>query len=120
MGRGTVRVKYNHLPAVIAALPKEIGRGLDEFVDHLDSELKARVWKRTGIVASTIQDRDPAALHATISVGLNKDKGFYSRFNEWGTVKQGARPVVGPVAHESEPKLVEIMTKHVKRACDAR
>jgi HK97 gp10 family phage protein len=120
MGRGTVRVKYNHLPAVIKMLPKEIGRGLDEFVDHLDNELKSRVWRRYGIVTSTIQDRDPAALHANISVGLRSDRGFYSRFNEWGTVKQSARPVVGPVAHESEPKFAQIMEKHIKRACDAQ
>lgn len=120
MGRGRVVVRYNHLPAVIRAFPRELSDGVDEFANHLEVELKARVWRRTGVVAETIQDRDPSALHATISVGLHEARGFYSRFNEWGTVKQAARPVVGPVAHESEPVFVDIMTKHVRKACEAR
>lgn len=120
MGRGRVVVRYNHLPAVMRAFPREMSNGIDEFVLHLEVELKSRVWKRTGVVAETIQDRDPSTLHATISVGLHQARGFYSRFNEWGTVKQSARPVVGPVAHESEPVFVRIMEKHIVKACEAR
>lgn len=120
MGRGRVYVRYNHIPAVRRAIPRELSAGVDEFSEHLEIQLKARVWRRTGVVADTIQDRDPSKLHATISVGLRESRGFYSRFNEWGTVKQAARPVVGPVAHENEPVFVAIMMKHVQKACEAQ
>ena len=120
MARGKVTVKFNHFPAVIAALPRELASGLDSFVNELETELKARVWRRYGVIADTVQDRDPRKLNATVSVGLHLKRGFYSRFNEWGTVKQAARPVVGPVAHESEPKLVDTMTTHIRRACNAK
>jgi HK97 gp10 family phage protein len=117
---GRVVVRYNHFGAIARALPRALGSGMDEFVERFDNELKSRVWRRYGIVAETIQDRDPAALHATISVGLNKARGFYSRFNEWGTIYQSARPVVGPVSLENEPVFVDVMTKHIRRACEAK
>lgn len=120
MGRGRVVVRYNHLKAVRAALPVEMGNGVDEIVDIIDAKLQIRVWRRTGILAETIKDRDPRKLHATISIGLNKGRGFYSRFLEWGTVKLAPRPVVGPVAHESEPIYVSVMTKRIRKACNAK
>jgi HK97 gp10 family phage protein len=120
MGSGTIRVKYNHLSAIAAAINPEIGNGIDETANKMEDELRGRVWKRTGVVMETIQDRDPSRNHATISVGLHLARGFYSRFQEWGTVHQSARPVVGPVAHEWEPKFVDVMADHIRRACDAK
>jgi HK97 gp10 family phage protein len=116
---GRVVVKYNKIPAVKAAMVKALGDAMDESVDTLDSTLNERVWRDTGILAGTIQDRDPSRLHALISVGLNKGHGFYSRFLEWGTSKMSAQPVVGPTAHQFEPKMVSIFTKYIKRAAGA-
>jgi len=119
VGRGRVRVKRNDLPKIILALPGALEKGLDETVSEMENVLRGRVWKDTGVVMETITDRDPAALHATISVGLHKARGFYSRFHEWGTVKMNARPVVGPTAHEFEPKFPVIVGKHIRKACGA-
>ena len=43
---------------------------------------------------------------------------FY--IQEWGTVKQAARPIVGPTAHVFEPIYAHKMGEAVKEACDAR
>ena len=112
---GRVRVRYNRLPAIAAALNGALGDGMDESVDVLDKRLNERVWRDRGLLAETIQDRDPSRLHALISIGLNKGRGFYSRFLEWGTSKMAARPVVGPTAHQFESKMVEIFMKHIRR-----
>lgn len=120
MGRGHIVVKYNHLAAIAAALPQEIGDGVDETANGINDALRGRLWKRTGVVVSTVQDRDPSRMHALISVGIHHGRGFYSRFNEWGTSKQAARPVVGPVAHEWEPRYYQVMIKHIKIACGRR
>lgn len=112
---GRIRVKYNHLPAIAQRLNGALGDGMDESVEVLDRRLNARVWRDRGLLAETIQDRDPSRLHALISIGLNKGRGFYSRFLEWGTSKMSARPIVGPVAHQFEQKMVEIFTKHIRR-----
>lgn len=112
---GRIRVKYNRLPAIAAALNGALGNGMDESVDVLDQRLNERVWRDRGLLAETIQDRDPSRLHALISIGLNKGRGFYSRFLEWGTSKLAARPVVGPTAHQFEPKMVTIFMKHIRR-----
>lgn len=113
---GRVVVRYNKLPAIIKRINPALGDAMDESVDTLDTRLNERVWRDTGILAGTIQDRDPSRLHALISVGLNKGRGFYSRFLEWGTSKLAARPVVGPTAHQFEQRMVAIFTKHIKRA----
>jgi HK97 gp10 family phage protein len=114
---GRVVVRYNKIPKIKVAINPALGDAMDESVDTLDTTLNERVWRDTGILAGTIQDRDPSRLHALISVGLNKGRGFYSRFLEWGTSKLAARPVVGPTAHQFEPKMVTIFTKHIRRAC---
>lgn len=119
MGRGRVRVKRNDLPKIIRALPGALSDGLNETTDQMENALRGRVWKDTGVVMETITDRDPAELHVTISVGLHKGRGFYSRFHEWGTVKMNARPVVGPTAHEYEPIFPQIVGKHIRKACGA-
>lgn len=117
MGRGRIRVKRNDLPKVIERIKPALKDGMDEAATVLGNTLDGRVWRDTGMIASTITDRDPSALHVTISVGLHKAHGFYSRFHEWGTVKMAARPVVGPTAHEFEPIFPEIVGKHIKKAC---
>lgn len=115
-----VTVKYNHLPAIIAAMPKEIADGVGDAADDLTETFKATLWIDTGLVRRVTSVHDERALHAEVWIGYNRGHGFYSRFQEWGTVKQAARPIVGPTTHAYEPAYAKNMADHVKKACNAK
>lgn len=117
---GRVIVRYNHLPAVIAALPKAIEDGVDETANDMATELKGTLWIDTGLVRRVTVDRPEGSLHAEVWIGYNRGRGFYSRFREWGTVKQAARPIVGPTAHRYEQIYARKMAKKIREACRAR
>jgi HK97 gp10 family phage protein len=117
---GRVVVRYNHLPAVIHALPRAIDEQVDKTANDMATELKGTLWEDTGLVRRVTVDRGAGAFHAEIWIGYNRGHGFYSRFQEWGTVKQAARPIVGPTAHRYERIYAMAMARAVKRACNAR
>jgi HK97 gp10 family phage protein len=117
---GRVVVKYNHLPAVAAALPKAIDRQVDETANDLSTELKGTLWIDTGLVRNVTVDRPEGSLHAEVWIGYNRGRGFYSRFQEWGTSRQAARPIVGPTAHRFERIYAKDMAQSVRKACNAR
>jgi HK97 gp10 family phage protein len=117
---GRVVVKRNDLPAIIAALPRAIDDGVDETANDMATELKGTLWVDTGLIRRVTVDKPEGVLHAEIWIGYNRGHGFYSRFQEWGTVKQAARPIVGPTAHRYEGIYAKNMARAVKRACNAR
>lgn len=115
-----VRVRYNHFGAIARAMPKAIDGCVDDVANMMARELKTTLWKDTGLVRRVTVDRARGRNHAEVWIGYNRGKGFYSRFQEWGTVKQRARPIVGPTAHRFERTLAREMAIAVARATTAR
>lgn len=115
MGRVTLR--YNKLPIIIERLPKAIENEVDEAADDLAAVLKTILWVDTGMIRRVTTDKPQGEMHAEVWIGYNRGHGFYSRFQEWGTVKQGARPIVGPTAHSYEPVYANQMARAVRKAC---
>ena len=115
-----VRVVRNRIPSIISRLESDLDKGIKDAGNDLASELKgaaASGWKANKI-PTTIRQFSQQKLNAKISVGWNKGAGFWSRFLEWGTVYQGARPVVTPAVHAFEPKLANTMGKAMRKACE--
>jgi HK97 gp10 family phage protein len=124
-------VKYNHLGAVAEELPDRIGKEVQNVADEMVLQLKSTLWIDTGLVrrvttvdsgqdAGADVDAAGAGMHAQIDVGYNRGHGFYSRFNEWGTIKQAARPIVGPTAEAFRPRFAQEMGQGVAEACEAQ
>lgn len=116
-----VKVKTNHVPAVIKAMPEKIDGAVKDEARGMAAELKQIVWYRYGYIKGATVPRIATPMyHAEVWVGYNKEQGFYSRFQEWGTIYQAPRPLVGPTAHAHEPLFAQRMADAVKEACRAR
>ena len=115
-----IHVRYNHFGAIARAMPKEIDRAVDDLASDMADEFKTTLWKDTGLIRRVTVDRSRGKNHAEVCIGYNRGRGFYSRFQEWGTVKQRARPIVGPTAHLYEAKYRVSMARAVARATAAR
>ena len=114
-----VKIVYSKLPDVAKAIPKHEEKGIDDFARELIDALKGEVWKRHGYIGASIKDHSMDPLMADIWIGVIGAIGFYSGFQELGTVRQAPKPVVGPVAHMMEPRLVQIMSEHLRQAANA-
>ncbi len=120
-----VRVKSNRLREVAAALPKEIVLGVNEAAQRMEQRLEKTVWVDTGIVGEAVDGTVAASTGngANAKVGVGRrgvgvaGRGFYARFNEWGTSRQAARPRVGPEAERARTYLPAVIARHVRRAC---
>lgn len=113
-------VKYNHFGAIARRMPQEIDSTVDKIASDMATEFKTTLWEDTGLVRRVTVDRSRGKNHAEVWIGYNRGRGFYSRFQEWGTVKQRARPIVGPTAHRYEANLRLDMAKAVARAVSAQ
>lgn len=123
---GRVRVKYNHLPAVIRALPRELEQGMNEAALDLGNDLEPVLWEDTGVVISTV-DPEVQGLHATVGVGQVGGRGFYVRFLELGTsnpnkygIVFSPDPRVTRTGQAFEPAFASHIGDAAKRACRAR
>lgn len=114
-----VRVKYNNLPAVIAAIPREGAAGVKSFAEQFQRELDSTLWRDQGQLVSTIREIEPGTMSTTVAVGHWAGKAFYAGFLEWGTSKMSARPMVGPAAHANEPVYAATMASFIRAACGA-
>jgi len=114
-----IHVKYNYFGAIAAAMGKNIDDAVDAEAQDMARELKTILWVDTGMVRRVTVDKPAGKLHAEVWIGYNRGQGFYSRFQEWGTYRQRARPIVGPTAHRHEPMYARRMTEAVKDACRA-
>lgn len=115
-----VTVKYNNFGAIAYEMPRNIDEAVLAEAEDIADELKKTLWIDTGLVRRVTVARDLGRYHAEVWIGYNRGHGFYSRFQEWGTRFQAARPIVGPTAHQHEPKYAKRMTKAVQEACRAR
>jgi HK97 gp10 family phage protein len=112
-----IRVVYNKLPKIIDALPVNIDKEVNDAATDIADVLKSRLWVDTGTLRRVTTDFTPGFNHAEVWIGYYLGKGFYSGFQEWGTVKQDARPIVGPTAHQYETVYASNMEKAVRKAC---
>jgi HK97 gp10 family phage protein len=115
---GRVVLKYNHLPRIIKRLPGAIDDEVNEAAEDMAAVLKTILWVDTGMIRRVTTDREQGEFHAEVWIGYNRGHGFYSRFQEWGTEKQAARPIVGPTAHSYEPVYASLMSRAIRKACD--
>jgi hypothetical protein len=109
----------SRLPQVAAAIPREEEQAISEFSQELVDTLKGAVWKRWGYVGASVKDHSLDPYRADIWIGAVGAIGFYSGFQELGTKNQAARPVVAPTAHMMEPRLVVIVSEHLRQAARA-
>lgn len=114
------RVRSNHFGAIGVALPRNIDDGVQEVAEAMARELKATLWVDTGMIRRVTTEHAEGKMHAVVWVGYYLGHGFYSGFQEFGTRKQVARPIVGPTAHRYEPQYAKEMGQQVREACAAR
>ena len=112
-----VRVKRNDFPKIIKKLPRAIDEEVDEGAADLSSALKSRLWVDTGLLRRVTTDHPPGRFHAEVYVGYYLGHGFYSGFQECGTRRQVARPIVVPTSFEFEPVYAGNMARAVRNAC---
>jgi HK97 gp10 family phage protein len=116
---GKVTLVYSKLPDVARAIPREEENGIDTSAQELIDLLKGAVWKRHGYISASIKDHSLDPLLADIWIGNIGEIGFYSGFQEFGTIKQAARPIVAPTAHMFEPRFIVIMAEALRKAARA-
>lgn len=112
-------VKYNRLGAVAKRLSSNAQDAVDEAADALTRELKTTIWRDTALLRDVTKGVNPAPLHAVVQVGYYLGHGFYSGFQEFGTYKQAARPMVAPAAHRMEKQYALEMAQAIRQACGA-
>jgi HK97 gp10 family phage protein len=115
-----IKVKFNHFGAIGRELPRRIDQEVDDAAEGLARILKGNLWVDTGLVRRVTTDHPPGTNHAEVWIGYNRGRGFYSRFQEWGTVKQAARPIVGPTTEVFRQRYVEEISQAIREACDAQ
>lgn len=111
-------VEFNHLPKIIGRLPKAIDEEVDDAGEDLAAMLKGILWIDTGLLRRVTTNHPPGTNHTEVQIGYYRGHGFYSGFQEFGTRRQVARPIVVPSAHAFEPVYASNMGRAVRRACD--
>lgn len=112
---GRWRVKRNSLPKIKRALPLAIDAEVDNSAEILADNMQPGMWRHTGLLQRITKSHPPGQNHAEVQVGYYLGQGFYSGFQEFGTVKQPARPHVAPMAHMFEPIYAKYMIDAVKK-----
>lgn len=110
-------VHSNKLPIIIGRLPRAIDDEVDEAGEDLAAVLKGILWVDTGMIRRVTTNHPPGANHTEVQIGFYRGHGFYSGFQEFGTRRQLARPIVVPTAHIFEPTYASNMGRAVRRAC---
>lgn len=110
------RVIRNDLPALISRLSDELDAAVQNTADELAQDLSTRVWRRTGMISRHSEVYDTALMRASVAVGWVGGKGFYSGFQEFGTRRQAARPIVAPTAVEYEQIFASNTEEAIRRA----
>lgn len=114
----SVRVRKNKFPTIISRLPDAIDDEVQTAAEDLSGYLKGVLWVNSGMIRRVTTEHEGGSMHSEVWVGYYLGRGFYSGFQEFGTVKQAARPIVGPAGFEYEPVYASNMSKAVRRACD--
>jgi hypothetical protein len=115
-----VKIVFSNLPAIARAIPEKEEEAVDNFSEELMTAIRTRIWRRYGYTSASVKDHSLDPLSADIHIGERGALGFYSRFQEEGTVNQPPRPVVRPVAHLFEPRFAVIVAAKLKEAVRAK
>jgi hypothetical protein len=95
----------NNIPEIMVAGSLGIQRAVHEAGEEIEFITLAGVGKRrdSGFEQSSVKWKpDRRGFSGVVVMGA-----FYSRFNEYGSAFQAARPVLGPAADEVEPQFLE-------------
>lgn len=111
-------VRYNHLGTVGKRLPRKMDDTVQDAAEAMARELKSTLWFHSGMIRRVTTERNQQPLHAEVWIGYYLGHGFYSGFQEMGTTRQVARPIVGPTAHRMEPQYRLEMAQAIREACD--
>ena len=114
-----VTIHSNRLGTVSRAVRDEVEKGVDDAAEAIMSDLRSAVWKRKRYVERSVKDHSTDAMRAEIWIGVRGAIGFYSGFQEFGTVKQAPRPVVGPIAAENAGSFEGHVRDAIRRAANA-
>ena len=112
-----IRVKWNRLPGIVARLPQAIDEEVDEAGKDLAGYYRRVIWRDSGLLRRVTNPETAGRNHAEVEVGYYLGHGFYSGFQEFGTRKQVARPMVVPGAHIFEPIYAANMGRAIRKAC---
>lgn len=106
MARSSVRVVYDHFPALRADLRPRAGQILDRAALRIETGAKARVPVDTGTLRRSIHTTKPTEMSRAIGPSVE-----YGKYVEWGTHRMAARPYMTPAAEAERPRFVEAMKK---------
>lgn len=102
------------MDAAIAALNRELESALPAIAlagaDIVEAEIAARAPRRTGALASSLEDeaeREPGAASAIVQIENSSKDGVehYAIFQEYGTSKMPAHPFFRPGVEAAKPKV---------------
>lgn len=120
---GGVRVKSNRIPAIVAALPREMQDSVSGAADDLANDIEPNLRHRTGWTIRTDTVRERRGFHAVVGVGYRSGAAFYVRYWEFGTHNPNlfgilipAEHPVGRAAHAFEPAFPQHVAEGVRRA----
>lgn len=102
--RAVVTIRFNHFAKIAAQLPDEADAIVQEHALRVEAGAKIDVPVDTGTLKNSIQTEPERK--ASWVVYTNQD---YAIFQEYGTVKMGARPYMTPAAERVRPLFVRAM-----------
>jgi HK97 gp10 family phage protein len=111
------RVKRNDFPKVVEAMGRKIPDGVTRTGTEMQEHLQPIIWIDTGVLLGTTRVDSTGRTSVQVAVGWNTGVGFYAAYQEFGTSRQRARPIVGPTAMLFEPRFAKIMADVVREAC---
>ena len=111
------RVVRNDFPTVISGMQRNIPKGVDTAGTELEDYLEPLIWVDTGVLKGTARTESTGRTSVQVAVGWNTGVGFYAAYQEFGTSRQRARPIVGPAAMLFELRYAQIMADAVREAC---
>ncbi len=104
-----LRVVYNLLPAIRAAMPVKAAAAVADTAHRLESEAKSTVRVDTGELRDSIHAVPAGPSAWTIEAGTD-----HATYVEFGTARHGAaQPYMVPAAHNQEPEFLAQMAEIV-------
>lgn len=108
----TIRVVYNRLPTITAAMDAAIKTAVAKAGHDVQAAAQARCPVRTGTLRRSITTQI-AANGYSATIGPSVDYGIYV---EYGTAHMGARPYMRPAAELVAPKLAHDISSALQGA----
>ncbi len=105
MARGTsVKLVFNHLPALANRLPAKAGKVVQESLDRVVEGAKQRSRVDTGAMKEGWRKETAGGLSGTVTNDTPE-----TIFNEFGTSHMAAQPMLGPSIADERPRFLKQM-----------